>query len=272
MRSAYQEATFCQDRALVHLARREPDRALPEILESIRLLRLAGADEAEITALRWLAMCRTERGELGEAESSATTALRAAERLGAEIEQGLLLSVLAKVKERQGRYAEAIDLAQGAAGMGYRLREMSLAVSAEALMARVAERVGDTTLLWTLVDHAMTLVMKLDGALQSDVVSAMITALKAALEQSDPATTQDGLVTAIQTSSAVGEETSDVYAAFARNLLLTAGRWVQGDQKQALAYAREVDAMSGGEAGLEAFFREPYQRRLRRRAGPRGRR
>lgn len=266
MRLTYQEATFGQDKALVYLARKEPDLALPEILESIRLLRLAGQDEAEITALRWLVMCRMDRGELGEAESSATTALQAAERLGAEIEQGQLLSLLATVKERQGRFAEAISFAQGAAAMGYRLRDPSLAVSAEASMARLAERTGDIGLLWTIVDHAMTLILRLDGALQSRVVYTMITALKAALEQGEPAAAQDGLITAIRTASAVGEETSDAYAAFGRNLLLTAARWVQGDQRQALANARELDAMSGGEADLKAFFGEPYQRRLRRRA------
>jgi hypothetical protein len=138
-------------------------------------------------------------------------------------------------------------------------------------MARLAERIGDIALLWTLVDHAMTLTMRLEGDLQSTVVSTMVTALKAALEKGDLAATEDGLITALRTASAVGEETTDAYAAFAHNLLLTAAQWVQGDHRQALANARELDAISNGEASLKAFFSESYQHRLRHRAGPRGR-
>jgi tetratricopeptide (TPR) repeat protein len=246
-----EQCAFLIDACTVQTLDGDLDTALHTGMKALALARQNGDEGSELTVLGRVGTCHRLMDNLNEAKSYATAGLRLADALGAALEQGSFLYDLGSLSSLQGDETSAADYLRRAVEVLDRVEAWELCAGVLVEYSPLCEQLGDIVGLWTTAVVGSRALARVDEAIGSTLLPAVVSALRHALFVGPPEATELGLEALDCEVYSQPRDSAPPQVQFLGHLLvLVAGALAGDDQEALLAAAKDLDEMSGGEFEL----------------------
>ena len=261
LQSPYQQGAFKLDQCSLHLLRGDADAAIAAATRALELYRLAGDERAELAALGRIGQCHRHKGDLAAAERYAVQGLAQARSVGVPSEVVGFALDLGELLVARERHADALGHYREAVAVAVEIGSWEVGAGVLARLVECASGLADAETLWSAAVWGIRICRgAADERLRSQVVPVCVEALKNALRSGSVASTAQGIseVVPVALQEGPGAEPS-AEEGFLGDVVVLLAKWATGgDAGELGAFARALDAQSGGVLGLAEFVAGRY--------------
>jgi tetratricopeptide (TPR) repeat protein len=255
-----EQGIFKLDQCSLHRIQGDIDAAIAAATRALELFRVDHDERSELAALGQLGRCHLHKGDLAAAEQYVVQGLAQARSLGVSSEVVSFASDLGELLVLREQHADALGYYCEAAAVAVETGYWDLGTRVLAELVECASRLGDAKTLWSAAVWGSRICRGApDERLRSEVLPVCVEALKNALRTGSAVSTAQGITDVFPVAVLDSHAESSPYGQFLSNVVLLLDKWVTDAETDQLgAFARELDAQSGGVLGLAEFVANPY--------------
>ncbi|KIZ15714.1 tetratricopeptide repeat protein [Streptomyces natalensis] len=263
LRDRKEQGIFKLDQCSLHHLLGDFDAAIAAATRALELFRVVHDERAELFAMGQLGGCHLLKGDLAAAERYVVQGLAEARSLGVSSEVVSFASDLGELLLLREQPADALRYYREAVAVAVEIGYWDLGTTLLAELVECASRLGDPETLWSAAMWGSRICRgAADKRLQSQVLPVCVDALKNALRTGSADSTAQGFnqVFPLAVLDSETEETEpSPHEQFLSNVVLMLAQWTTNTETGQLgAFARDLDAQTGGALGLAEFIADPY--------------